>query len=187
MQKLRILAYIAATSLLVAACQQQATVLEPAASTRIENDDLGLALAALPTPFELVSAEGGSWTFTAPGAGGAGALVVSAAPESSGAINLVEAVKARKEWFENTEGGTYFGNRELGGPIGTIYTARGAYGTGEALVEETWAYAIHPGAYRLLTVQYTYPKGESGTRVEQLLEFLGEIEAVTAPETETPG
>lgn len=173
----RSLASLAACCWIATGCQQAQPTLE-AVGERLENAELGLAVAELPQSFEEVSAEGGNWTFTAPGAGGAGTLVVSASPEVEGSINLVEAVKERQTWFESAEGGSYHGNRELGGPFGTIYTARGSYGPPEAPVEETWAYAIHPGAYRLLAVQFAYPTGESGTRVEQLLEFLGELEAL---------
>ena len=74
-------------------------------------------------------------------------------------------------------GATYHGNRELGAPIGTAFTARGTYPTNGGTVEETWVYAIHPTANRLLTIQFTYPTGETGIRIEQLLELLGEIEA----------
>lgn len=167
--------------LTLAACRQEpaATVEQPA--VRVENPEIGLAIASLPVPFQAVSGDGASWTFDAPGEAGAGRLVLSAGPEVRGSINLVEEVKQRRAWFEGATGGSYLGNRELGGPFGTIYTARGVYTGPDGPVEETWAYAIHPGDYRLLTVQYTYPTAESETRVGQLMEFLGEIEALGAP------
>lgn len=163
---------------LFGACQKQPAAMVELPGDRMENPEIGLALAAVPKPFEAVAADGPSWTFDAPGEGGSGRLVLTVGPVESGSINLVDAVKARKEWFESTEGATYYGKRELGGPFGTILTARGAYPVPDGEVEETWAYAIHPGAYRLISVQYTYPTGESGTRVEQLMEFLGELEAL---------
>ena len=171
-------ALVTAGALIVAACQQQPARTVDAPGARAENPDLGLAIAEVPQPFREVSADADGWKFEAAGDGGAGILVVSAGPEESGSINLVEVVKERRAWFEGAEDRQYFGNRELGGPFGTIYTARGSHQTPEGPVEETWAYAIHPGAYRLLTVRYTYPTGESGTRVEQLMAFLGEIEAL---------
>ena len=174
MKRVRLLCHLLALSLIVAACQQSQP--EPAAPQRLESPELQLALASLPAPFEEISSTDDSWTFRAPGEAADGTLVVTAAPEAAGSINLVDSVKARQAWFESAAEGQYFGNRELGGPFGTIYTARGKYAGDAGVVEETWAYAIHPAAYRLLSIQYTYPTGESGTRVEQLLEFLGEIE-----------
>jgi hypothetical protein len=103
-------------------------------------------------------------------------VVIAAGPEDDFGINLVEEVKARKSAFESAPGGEYFGNRELGTPIGTAFTARGAYQTGDSKVEETWVFAIHPQGNRLLTVTYTYPTGQSQERVQQLMELLAEIE-----------
>ena len=175
----RALVPVALLSSLALACQQQPAAVLEIGGERVENPDLGLAIASVPPPFEEVSADGSAWSFTAPGPAAAGTLQVTVGPPETGSINLIEVVKERRAWFESTEGATYFGNRELGGPFGTIYTARGSYETPEGTVEETWAYAIHPGDYRLLSVQYTYPTGESGTRVEQLMGFLGEIEPLT--------
>ena len=159
-------------------CQKRPAAPVDLAGERLENPELGLAIAAVPPPFEAVATEGSTWTFEAPGPAGPGTLVLSVGPEEDGAINLVDSVKERKAWFEAAERGSYFGNRELGGPFGAIYTARGSYGVPGKEVEETWAYAIHPGRYRLLSVRFTYPTDESETRVEQLVEFLGEIESV---------
>lgn len=144
---------------------------------RVENTELGIAIAALPAVFRVVTADGPTLEFEAEGVGGAGRAIIAAGPEDPFGINLVEVVKARKAEFEAAPGGEYFGNRELGSPIGTAFTARGAYDDGGTRVEETWAYAIHPSGNRLLTITYSYPPGEAETRVEHLLELLGEIEA----------
>lgn len=149
----------------------------PPAPVRIENAVLGVAIAALPEGFELVSAEDETIELTVPGPAGPGRAVIAAGPLETSGINLVDATKERREWFESTAGATYFGNRELGTPIGTAFTARGTYPTADGEVEETWVYAIHPAANRLLTITFTYPTGESEERVGQLLALLGEIEA----------
>lgn len=172
----RAVLFIAGVLVASGACQRQPAATTELPGARIEHAELGLAIATLPAPFDAVAGDGSTWTFTAPGDNGAGTLVLSAGPVETGSINLIEAVKERRAWFESADGGQYFGNRELGGPFGTIYTARGGYQGPDGPVEETWAYAIHPGDYRLLSIRYTYPTGESGTRVEQLMEFLGEIE-----------
>ena len=177
------------TAVVVAACLMQAGCQpspppQPAVGERLENPSLGLAIASLPEPFEAAGSDGGGWVFTAPGPAGDGRLVVTLGPVQTRGVNLVEAVKKRRTWFEETEGAQYFGNRELAGPIGTIFTARGTYPAGDGVVEETTAYAVHPDENRLLTVTYTYPTGESGTRVEQLLAFLGEIEGLGSDDAE---
>jgi hypothetical protein len=172
-----VLAAVLVTSL---ACQKRPRATVELPGERLENPDMGLAIASVPSAFDVVSGDAQEWTFTAPGDNGDGTLTLMVGPEEGGGINLVDAIKYRKTAFEEAEGGVYHGNRELGGPYGAIFTARGSYTVDGTLVEETWAYAIHPGRNSLMSVRYTYPTGESGTRVEQLVEFLGEIEPLDA-------
>lgn len=153
-------------------------------AVRVENPELGIAVAALPEEFSVVQASGPTIELEAAGEAGAGRLVIAAGPEEAFGINLVDAVKERKAQFESAPGGQYFGNRELGTPTGTAFTARGAYTAESGPVEETWVYSIHPGANRLLTITYTYPPGESEVRVNQLLLLLGEIEGLATAEPE---
>lgn len=175
-----IFAALAALLFVSTACQKEPEAVVELPGDRLENAAMGLAIAAVPRPFEVVSGDGAEWTFTAPGPAAPGTLTLIAGPEETGGINLIDAVKYRKSWFEEAEGGKYHGNRELGGPYGAIFTARGTYSVDGEPVEETWAYAVHPGRNSLLSIRYTYPTGESGTRVEQLVEFLGEIEPLEA-------
>lgn len=162
------------------ACQKEPQAVVELPADRLENAPMGLAIGALPRPFDVVAGDAAEWSFTAPGPAAPGSLTLIVGPEEDGGINLVDAIKYRKSWFEEAEGGEYHGNRELGGPYGAIFTARGTYSIDGAKVEETWAYAIHPGRNSLLSVRYTYPTGESGTRVDQLVELLGEIEPLDA-------
>lgn len=186
MRVIRLLAVPLVALLGLAACRQA----PPPAETpgdRLESPELGLAIAALPAPFEEAGSGPSTWTFSVPGEGGDGELLLTVGPRLDGGINLVEEVKERRAWFEETEGAEYFGNRELAGPIGTIFTARGTYpGPDGDVVEETTAFAIHPDENRLLKVAYTYPTGESGTRVEQLMIFLGEIEGLGGGDADAP-
>ncbi len=150
---------------------------QSSAPERVENDALGIAVAAVPAVFEVVAGDDATIQLGTPSLPTLGRITVSAGPIDPYGINLVEAVKARRAEFEAAPGGEYFGNRELGTPIGTAYTARGAYDGSEGRIEETWAFAVHPSANRLLTVIYAYPPGEGQERVGHLLELLGEIEA----------
>lgn len=153
---------------------------EIAEPERVANLDLGIAIAALPEEFSVVSASGSTIELEAAGEAGTGRVVISAGAEEQFGINLINVVKERKATFEEAPEGQYFGNRELGTPIGTAFTARGAYTGENGPVEETWVYSIHPSSNRLLTITYTYPPGESEMRVNQLLLLLGEIEAAEA-------
>jgi hypothetical protein len=154
---------------------------EPVAvDSRVERPAIGLALASTPEPFALASEAADRIDLTAPGPA---RLSIVIGPEQRAGINLIDHIKERKSWFEQAEGGSYLGNRELMTQIGSAFTARGTYAAPEGAVEETWVYAIHPSANRLLTVTYTYPTDESQERVQQLIAALGEIEGIGFPES----
>ncbi len=107
-----------------------------------------------------------------------GEVAITVGPLQLGGVNLVEVVKERRRAFEAA--GLYFGNRELMTPFGTAFTARGEIPGPDGPTEETWIFSLHPdGSDRLLTVVYRYPGGgDSQARVGELLELLGEIEAL---------
>ncbi len=161
--------------LLSAACRRPQDTGSTAA--RVANPNLGLAIAMLPEPFEVVSADGDTIELHAPGSGGDGRVVISVGEPDVHGVNLIDEVKARKTAFEGLPGGVYLGNRELGTPTGTAFTARGTYDGETGPAEETWVYSLHPlERDRLLTLVYTYPAGESERRINELLLLLGEIE-----------
>ena len=168
---------VLATAVLLGACFFSVTPPEPAFGERVESPGLGIALARLPSAFQVAVNSPDEFVLTSPGVAGDGRAVFGLGPVSEAGINLIEAVKAKKAEFE--AGGTYFGNRELGTPIGTAFTARGAWPREGGDIEEIWVFAIHPGENRLLTLAYSYPAGESQTRVGELTDLLGEVEALT--------
>ena len=156
-------------------------VTEEPEAVRVESPGLGIAIAAVPAPFELVENSGETLRFRAPGPAADGYLDFFVGPMETSGINLVEAVKGKREEFEQATGGEYLGNRELGTPIGTAFTARGAYDTEAGRVEESWIFAIHPNQNRILMLQYAYPNGEGQDRVGGLMEVLGEVEGHAGP------
>jgi hypothetical protein len=162
----------------IGACQSP----EPQFATpavRVENPTLNIAIADVPEPFILETNQDTTLRFTTAGGEADGLLRFDVGPLSSSPINLVEEVKARKAVFEETEGGRYFGNRELATPHGPAYTARGTLEGDNGVVEEIWIYTIHPAEYRLLTLVYRYPSAEdSADRAAQLMSILGEVESV---------
>ena len=173
------LAVLAVVALPLLACGEPAPPAPPEPA-RVENPDLGLAIAALHEPFEAVTTTGDTIELTAPGPNGPGTVTISVGPPSNSGINLVEAAKARKAAFDIAPGGQSFGTRSLGGSLGNIFTARGAYQKDDGTqVEETWAFALHPFEQnRMLTITYAYPPGESQERVNQFLYLLGELEGL---------
>ncbi|MDH3746161.1 MAG: hypothetical protein OES47_13765, partial [Acidobacteriota bacterium] len=123
---------------------------------RVENPTLALVIAALPDPFEVVTADGDTIELRSLAGDGEGRAAISVGELRPNGVNLVEEVKARKAAFESLPGGTYLGNRELGTPTGTAFTARGTYEGEAGELEETWVYALHPTERRrLLTLKYT--------------------------------
>lgn len=175
MKKARALS-IATLAVLIGCAQTPEPVAE--VPTRVENAELGIVIAALPSAFKVVTDSGPTIELESGGVNGPGRATIAAGQDERFGINLIEAVKARKAEFESAAGGEYFGNRELGSPIGTAFTARGAYDRDGSRVEELWIYAIHPTANRVLTITYQYPPGASEERAQHLLELLGEIEGM---------
>lgn len=155
----------------------------PAGPERVENPDLGIAIAALPEPFEVAANQGAELRLTAPGANGAGSLEIRVAPEESAAINLPAEAKATQQLFESMPNGEYFGNLEMVAPIGSAFTARGAYDRDMGRVGEIRVFALHPTQSRLLTLSFVYPEGEGKERMQQLAALLGEIEGLESPES----
>lgn len=174
----RRLALAALALLPLLACAEPAPPPPPEAQ-RVEHAELGLAIAALPEPFEPVETSGEAFVLTAPGENGAGTVRITVG-EPQRNPNLVEAAKEGKESLEAAPDGAFFGHRSLGGTLGNIYTARGGYTDADGVaVEEVLAYALHPAEQtRILTIRYTYPPGEAQQRVDQLLYLLGEIEGL---------
>ena len=162
-------------ALALSACGGQATT--PIAAERVENPERGLAIAALPAVFQVTDNAGEVLRLSAPEVAGGG-VEITIGPLQLGGINLVEVVKERRAAFEAE--GLYFGNRELMTPYGPAYTTRGQLSGPDGPVEETAVYSLHPdGSDRLMTVTYRYPGGgDSQARVGELLELLGELEAL---------
>lgn len=149
---------------------------EPAPAERVENSSLGIAIAALPPAFVVATNEGPILELRAPGDTGEAVLFVEATAESTGGINLIAEAEGMQSWFEEQPEGQYFGNLELGSPLGPAFTARGSYLLDGVAVEELRLFAIHPTSNSLLRMTYRYGPGEGKERLQQMAEVLGEIE-----------
>ena len=170
------IALVALPMLALAGCASESSA--PAGSERVENTEMGIAIADLPSAFA-VTESGELLQLAAPAIEGS-SVEITVGPLELGGINLVDVVKERKATIE-AEGGLYFGNRELMTPYGPAYTTRGQItGPDGGAQEVTAVYSLHPdGSDRLMTVTYKYPGGgDSQARVGELLELLGEIEAL---------
>jgi hypothetical protein len=148
-----------------------------AAPERVESPELGVVIAALPAAFEVAENAGETLSLTAREVDG-GSVEITIGPLQMSGINLIEVVKQKRAEFEAD--GLYFGNRELMTPTGPAFTTRGQVTENGNPVEITSVYSLPPdGSDRLMTVTYRYPGGgDSQARVGELLELLGEIEAL---------
>ena len=171
---------LVAVGLFGAACAERTEEASTASAQRVESPALGIALADLPPPFEVV--DNGEVLRLRAGHPTGGTVEVTAAEPEIG-LNLQAEVVRRGDAFRAMPEGEYNGSRELVTPFGPAYYSRGSYaGSGGGREEQTWIFALHPsGESRLLTLAYTYPAGEGQSRVNELLGLLGEIEPLAAP------
>jgi hypothetical protein len=156
---------------------------ERAGPGRVENLQVGVAVAALPSYFRVEANEGPRLELVPAAAGETGRLLIVAGEPETAGINLVEAIKAHKEEILARPGGEYKGQRELGSQLGTAFYSRGRYtGSGGATEEETVVFLVHPWGDRTLELVYRYPAGdgeETRRRIEDhLFAVLGELEPI---------
>ena len=161
--------------------------------TRLESPQVGIAVEVpASSSFTAQGTEGGVLRLasegeeTEPGVElGPATLVYAAEPPQVAGVNLVEAVNQRKEELEARPNGRFYGQVELGGPLGSAYSTRGSY-TGEdgEEVEEVRIFAVHPQGDRLLHVTLRYPpvQGQGPARVDQALRAFGWIEPLEEAE-----
>jgi len=187
-----------APGLVLAACGPKAEDTTAAAQSalgpRVENAELGLALAHLPAGFEVETNEGGELVLARSDAQDPARLTFELGPVQSSGVNLVERVWEEKARIESLPDGQYRGQNELGGvPLGTTFTSRGRFRdeAGER-VEEYRALLVHPTQNRVLVLDFEYPvpppdEAEKSHRLEQLMLVLEQVEpAGGGGETEPP-
>lgn len=156
---------------------------EEAAGPRVENPELGIAVAQLPAGFEVATNEGDELVLARRDEEDPARLAFELGPLQSSGINLVERVWEEKERIESLPDGQYRGQNELGGvPLGTTFTSRGRFRneTGEAM-EEYRALTLHPTQNRVLILDYEYPvpppdEAEKHHRLEELMLVLEQVE-----------
>lgn len=158
---------------------------EATSRPRVENEELGIALARLPSGFEVVENRGETLVLGRTGDDPA-RLTVELGPVQEAGVNLVDRVWEEKARIESLPEGVYRGQNELGGvPIGTTFTSRGRFVNEEGeRVEEYRALAVHPTENRVLILDYEYPVPPPGeqedgpsTRLQELMLVLEQVEA----------
>lgn len=187
-QRSRILANsLIPAALILAACQSAPD--EPAAETAmpsVEAVSAGIRVVELPSPFRVVVNEPDRFELDSPTHPGSRVRVTLGGSQSSG-LNIVEIVKQELAAFEALPDGESFGQTQLVAPIGLAYMVRGRHSAEGATVEELKALVVHPWGNRLLTVAYSYPAGDdTSERGGELMELLGEIEALEAASDAAP-
>lgn len=153
---------------------------EEPASVRVESPGLGLAIASLPEPFEVVRNDDETLELRPREGLPPGRLWFENGPVVEGGINLVELVKTQRAAFEALPGGSFSGNNELLLPDGRpAYYSRGRFEENGSQVEEFRIFSVHPIENRLLTIFYRYPAGsDSADRLNDLLLVVGEVEGL---------
>lgn len=174
-----------AMALLTACQQQEAEAPVEAPPERVENAALAVAIADLPSLFQVQTNDGAVLDLVPSDPALEGVLSVAThTPETAG-INLVAAVERHKADIESRVDGAFKGQRELGTPMGTAFYSRGHFTADGRAMEETAVFMIHPAGDRELHLVYVYPAGDdTASRLQdQLFEVLGEIEGLAVAET----
>ena len=175
------IALLAASSLLTA-CQPSGDVAEDPSSTVIASQAAGIRLATLPDAFEVERNDDEGLFLAAPSELAPGKVAITLGGEFPGGFNIFDEVSRELANFEAMPEGESFGQTQLVAPIGTVYMARGRYDEAGVRTEQLRAMVGHPWGNRLLTLAYTYPVGDDTTeRGQQLMELLGEVEALEQP------
>lgn len=189
MSPLRYLLPAAAAALLLtlAGCRTASEESAEPVAHRVENTEMGVAIAALPDIFRVTVTESSRMELEL--IEGQGHLeIVADEPESS--INLVAAVKDHQAAIVAKPGGKYNGGQEMVVPAlpGAAFYSRGSYEGDQGRIEETTVFLIHPWRDRKLRVVYTYPAGEdSKERLEnQLFLVVEALEGLPEPGAEAP-
>ena len=175
---------LALLTLLSVGCQQPAEEAPAEApAERVENAELGVALADLPDFFKVASNDPGVIELAPKDETVEGKLTISATEPETGGINLVASIEAHQADLEGREAGAFKGQRELGSPLGTAFYSRGQWSEAGRTMEETVVHLIHPAGDRKLLLTYVYPSGDdsSARLMEQLFVVLGEVEAMPEP------
>ncbi len=147
---------------------------------RVENAELGMAVADVPAFFKLSSNEGSVIELVPADPQVEGTLRIHESEAETGGINLVAAVERHKADLEARPDGVFKGQRELGSQLGTAFYSRGQYTEGGRTLEETAIFIVHPKGDRELRMVYNYPAGDDSKArlTEQLFSVLGELEVV---------
>ncbi len=167
------------STLVLSACAKPEPPPAPAAEPRprVENATLGVAIAALPAAFELVTNDG--QTLTLRKVGGEGEVRVEMKAPELGGVNLVDETRTWETEYAARPEGKFFGQAELGTQFGVAYTVRGSYLEAGQKREERRVYSVHPSGKHILTMAYTYPEGNNPKeRAEELFALFAELEAL---------
>ena len=182
---------------LIAACGDRGDDVVTGEPLRLESREVDIAVEVPPgASFVAAGTEGGVLRLQSSGETGSGGVelgpatvVYAAEPPQEAGVNLVEAVNGRAEEIRSRPEGQFFGQGELGGPLGVAYSTRGRYrGDDGAEVEEIRIFAVHPQQDRLLHMTLAYPPatGQTAARLDQALSAFGWIEPLE-PGADEPG
>ncbi len=158
----------------------------PPPTVRVENTQLGIAIAAL-SDFAVSSNEGAAIELTPSDEGVTGQVTVVAGEAETGGINLIAAVEQHKADILERADGDYKGSNEYVAPLGTTFASRGRYTSDGAMLEELNVFMVHPWGDRTLQVIYRYPVADdTEARLGALMNgVIGELEGLPPAEVES--
>lgn len=176
---LLIVLVITVSSIMLSTCRQPT---EPQVADRptmvIENLELRLRLAGVPTEFTVVTNDGDQLDLAPADPGTEGTIIFANHPPEMGQ-NLPAEVKAHQVFIEDQPGADYLGGQELVSQLGTAFYSRGRYSLDGTELEETAVFSLHPYADRIMTITYRYPAGDdSSIRVQHLFDLLAVVEGL---------
>jgi hypothetical protein len=164
-----------AALVLVTGCAKPSAPIDPS----VTNESLGIRLASIPPDFEVSVNEAKQLELVPADNSIEGRLWFEVGHGETG-VNLVAAVKGHQRRIEELPEADYKGGQELITPLGAAFYSRGQFLAGLTRSEETVVLTLHPAEERLLIVTYRYPAGvDSSVRVQQLLDVVGEVEAIS--------
>ncbi|MDY7094387.1 MAG: hypothetical protein SX243_15560 [Acidobacteriota bacterium] len=174
----------AAVALLIACQPPTEETAGPEASgetlPRIENQQLGLAVGAVPTQWKVVSGEGETIRLEHLDETGAadGELWIETRSPEVGGVNLVNMIKQSQADYEAMEEGVFKGQVELGTQFGNAFSVRGQFNEAGQAYEERQIFSVHPAQRDLaLVMVYRYPApANTRERTEEMLALFSELE-----------
>ncbi len=169
-----------ALAALTFACASAPEEPPPEPKKTIDLVDVGLTFTAIPKGFKVSHKSGSELELENGDEEAGGRMWIELEDPSDFGIDLVKIVTEQTDVYAALPESEYFGGRKIVvAAAGEAYYVRGRYKEGDALLEHSKIFLVHPGENRLVSIHYRYPAGEdSSERIQELFILAGEIGAL---------